>query len=101
MVIKFSEVARQPRESAPYPVSRRRRDVDGQRPRKLQDLNAQHQGHVGDLRYLLSYVLILCGFLEVFGLCYLVHESQDFPACPATCVPVKDKDQEQSIVPTS
>lgn len=74
-------------ESLPYPISGRRRDIDGQSSGELQDLNTQHQGHVGDLSYLLPDVLILCGFLEVFGLRYFVHKSQDFPACAAACVP--------------
>lgn len=73
--------------SVPYPVSRRRWDVDGQSARELQDLYAEHQRHVGHLSYLLSDVLILCGFLEVLRLCNLVYKSKDFPACAATCVP--------------
>lgn len=61
--------------SVPYPVSRWRWDVDGQSTRELQDLHAEHQRHVGHLSYLLSDVLILCGFLEVLGLCNLVYKS--------------------------
>ena len=75
--------------AVPYPVSRRRRDVDGQSARELQDLDTEQQRHVGHLSYLLSDVLVLRGLLEVFGLCNLVHKSQEFPACAATSVPGK------------
>ena len=73
--------------SVPYPVSRGRWDVDGQSARQLQDLDAEHQRHVGHLGYLLPDVLVLGGFLEVLGLCDLVYKSQDLPACAATSVP--------------
>lgn len=73
--------------AVPYPVSRRRRDVDGQSTGQLQDLDTEHQRHVGHFSDLLSDVLVLCGLLEIFGLCYLVHKSQDFPTCAATSVP--------------
>lgn len=81
------------RRSVPYPVSRGRRDVDGQSARELQDLDAEHQRHVGHLGNLLPDVLVLCGFLEILGLCYLVHEPQDLPACAATGVPEGEERQ--------
>ena len=76
--------------SIPYPVSRWRWDIDGQSSREFQDLNTEHQRHVGHLSYLLLDVLVLCGLLKVFGLCYFVHKSQDLPACAATSVPGKN-----------
>lgn len=69
----------------PYPVSRRRGDVDGQSPRELQDLHAEHQRQIGHLRHLFLYVLVLRSLLEVLRLCYLANESQDLPTCAATC----------------
>lgn len=78
--------------TVPDPIGGGRGDVDGQSSRKLQNLNTEHQGHVGHLGYLLLDVVIFCGLLEVLGFCYLVHKSQDFPACASTCVPVEDKD---------
>lgn len=73
--------------SVPYPVSRGRRDVDGQSAGELQDLHAEHQRHVGHLSYLLLDELVLCGLLEILGLCNFVHKPQDLPTCAAASVP--------------
>lgn len=74
-------------DSVPNPVSRGRRDVDSQSAREFQDLHAEHEWHVGHLSYLFPDELVLRSFLEVLGLCDLIHKPQDFPTCAATSVP--------------
>lgn len=85
--LRYMKWYREQSNSVPYPVSRWRRDVDSESSGELQNLNTEHQRHVGHLGYFLPDVFILCGLLEVLGLCYLVHKSQDLPTCAATSVP--------------